>query len=216
MASKSGVRTGVQTSEGNTRRPSPFQPTKPGRSEGVVPNRLPLSPRQIPPKQLVSDIIDEKNLVNDVDNSANLPLADKLGSSLSLADKLESSLSLECGSEEDSKISDQGIGSASGKVSDGAGSLAKTSGREFVESGKSSMGKGSTSSDVSDESSCSSLSSSVNKPHKSQDMRWEAIQAVRTRDGLLGLNHFRLLKRLGCGDIGSVYLSELTGTKCYF
>ncbi|XP_074303404.1 serine/threonine-protein kinase D6PK-like [Silene latifolia] len=215
MASKSGVRTspdrlrnssGAQTSEGNSRRPLPFQPTKPGRTEGVVPNRLPPSPRPVPPKQLVSDIIDEKKLVNDVDNSANLPLADKL----------ESSLSLECGSEEDSKKSDQGIGSSSGKVSDGVGSLAKTSGREFVESGKSSMGKGSTSSDVSDESSCSSLSSSVNKPHKSQDMRWEAIQAVRTRDGLLGLNHFRLLKRLGCGDIGSVYLSELTGTKCYF
>jgi protein-serine/threonine kinase len=47
-------------------------------------------------------------------------------------------------------------------------------------------------------------------------MRWEAIQVVRTRDGALGLGHFRLLKRLGCGDIGSVYLSELSGTKCYF
>ncbi|GJM86688.1 hypothetical protein PR202_ga02572 [Eleusine coracana subsp. coracana] len=39
---------------------------------------------------------------------------------------------------------------------------------------------------------------------------------VRTRDGILGLSHFRLLKRLGCGDIGSVYLSELSGTKSYF
>ena len=38
----------------------------------------------------------------------------------------------------------------------------------------------------------------------------------RGRDGVLGLGHFRLLKRLGCGDIGSVYLSELSGTKCYF
>lgn len=74
----------------------------------------------------------------------------------------------------------------------------------------------STSSDRSTESGCSSLSSSVNKPHKANDLRWEAIQAIRSRDGVLGLNHFRLLKRLGCGDIGSVYLSELTGTKCYF
>ena len=30
------------------------------------------------------------------------------------------------------------------------------------------------------------------------------------------MSHFRLLKRLGCGDIGSVYLSELSGTRCYF
>ncbi|XP_028754988.1 serine/threonine-protein kinase D6PKL2 [Neltuma alba] len=113
--------------------------------------------------------------------------------------------------------------SVSAKVSDGASSLAKTSGSakisdrvDLVESGKSSICRGSTSSDVSDESTCSSFSSSVNKPHKANDLRWEAIQAVRAKDGVLGLAHFRLLKRLGCGDIGSVYLSELSGTKCYF
>ena len=39
---------------------------------------------------------------------------------------------------------------------------------------------------------------------------------IRVRDGSLGLSHFRLLKRLGCGDIGSVYLAELSGTKSYF
>ncbi|GAV86431.1 Pkinase domain-containing protein [Cephalotus follicularis] len=111
----------------------------------------------------------------------------------------------------------------SAKVSDGASSLAKTSGSakisdrlDFAESGKSSMCRGSTSTDVSDESTCSSFSSSISKPHKANDLRWEAIQAVRTRDGAMGLTHFRLLKRLGCGDIGSVYLSELSGTKCYF
>ncbi|XP_051128710.1 serine/threonine-protein kinase D6PKL2-like [Andrographis paniculata] len=87
---------------------------------------------------------------------------------------------------------------------------------DLVESGKSSTCRGSTASDVSDESTCSSFSSSVNKPHKANDVRWEAIQAVRSRDGVLGLSHFRLLKRLGCGDIGSVYLAELTGTKCRF
>lgn len=113
--------------------------------------------------------------------------------------------------------------SASAKMSDGTSSLGKTSGSaklsgrlDFMESGKSSICRGSTSSDVSDESSCSSFSSTVNKPHKANDLRWEAIQAVRVRDGVLGLSHFRLLKRLGCGDIGSVYLSELSGTKCYF
>ncbi|KAF6170731.1 hypothetical protein GIB67_015683 [Kingdonia uniflora] len=54
------------------------------------------------------------------------------------------------------------------------------------------------------------------KTHKGSDIRWEAIQAVRSSDGVLGLNHFRLLKRLGCGDIGSVYLSELSGAKSYY
>ncbi|XAR53887.1 Non-specific serine/threonine protein kinase [Bertholletia excelsa] len=115
--------------------------------------------------------------------------------------------------------------SVSAKVSDGTSSLAKTSGSakisdrvDFVESGKSSMCRGSTSSDVSDESTCSSFSSSISKPHKANDLRWEAIQVVRAsaKDGVLGLSHFRLLKRLGCGDIGSVYLAELSGTKCYF
>ncbi|CAN6448284.1 unnamed protein product [Victoria cruziana] len=113
--------------------------------------------------------------------------------------------------------------SASAKCSDGTSSVAKTSESakvsgqvEYVESGKSSVCRGSTSTDVSDESTCSSFSSSMSKPHKANDSRWEAIQYVRLKDGLLGLNHFRLLKRLGCGDIGSVYLSELSGTKSYF
>ncbi|CAL5055618.1 unnamed protein product [Urochloa decumbens] len=86
---------------------------------------------------------------------------------------------------------------------------------EIGDRGNSGRCRPSTSSDVSDESSCSSMSSST-KPHKANDSRWEAIQMVRTRDGILGLSHFRLLKRLGCGDIGSVYLSELNGTKSYF
>jgi len=30
------------------------------------------------------------------------------------------------------------------------------------------------------------------------------------------LSHFRLLKRVGSGDIGSVYLAELRGTNCFF
>ncbi|GAA0140306.1 hypothetical protein LIER_01678 [Lithospermum erythrorhizon] len=112
---------------------------------------------------------------------------------------------------------------ASAKVSDGSSSLAKTSGStkfgdrtDFMESGKSSMCRGSTSTDLSEESSYSTLSTSVNKPHKANDARWEAIQAVRAKDSALDLKHFRLLKKLGAGDIGSVYLSELCGTQCYF
>ncbi|KAL6863809.1 hypothetical protein ACP4OV_016712 [Aristida adscensionis] len=114
--------------------------------------------------------------------------------------------------------------SVSAKGSDRASSLSKASGSakvsgqaaDLVESGKSSLYRASGGSDVSDDSTCSSICSSVSKPHKSNDSRWEAIQAVRTKEGSLGLGHFRLLKRLGCGDIGSVYLSELSGTKSYF
>ncbi|KAJ6314705.1 hypothetical protein OIU78_018231 [Salix suchowensis] len=84
------------------------------------------------------------------------------------------------------------------------------------ESRKMSLYRGSTDSDISDESSSSSLSSALYKPHKANDIRWEAIQAVRSHTGALGFNHFKLLKRLGCGDIGSVYLSELSGTRTCF
>jgi hypothetical protein len=124
------------------------------------------------------------------------------------------------GSVKDSSVS------TSAKVSDGASSLvtkasgssAKASGHaDLAPSGKSSVYRASAGSDVSDDSTCSSICSSASKPHKSNDSRWEAIQAVRAREGSpLGLSHFRLLKRLGCGDIGSVYLSELSGTKCHF
>lgn len=87
---------------------------------------------------------------------------------------------------------------------------------DFVESRKTSIYRASTGSDISDESSSSSFSSALYKPHKANDTRWEAIQVVRSRYGALEMRHFRLLKRLGCGDIGSVYLSELTGTRSYF
>ncbi|KAF5740412.1 protein kinase PVPK-1 [Tripterygium wilfordii] len=85
-----------------------------------------------------------------------------------------------------------------------------------IDSRKTSIYRGSTGSDLSDESSSSSLSSAMYKPHKVNDIRWEAIQAARTHVGVLELKHFRLLTSLGCGDIGSVYLSELTGTRTYF
>lgn len=172
---------------------------------------------------------------------ASIPLGKTLhdsqynGPSNSIAAKLESSLHLGNSKRDTTGISrtfsdlnfpENGIvkdNLASAKVSDGASSLAKTSGStkigdrtDFMESGKSSMCRGSTSTDLSEESSYSSLSSSVNKPHKANDSRWEAIQAVRAKDSSLDLRHFRLLKKLGSGDIGSVYLSELCGTRCYF
>ncbi|CAN6464428.1 unnamed protein product [Victoria cruziana] len=108
----------------------------------------------------------------------------------------------------------EGITQEKAKVSGHAQS--SNSVTDLAESGKTSMCRGSNSSSISDESSCSSFSSSINKPHKANDSRWEAIQAVRAREGAIGLGHFRLLKRLGCGDIGSVYLAELCGTKSFF
>lgn len=54
------------------------------------------------------------------------------------------------------------------------------------------------------------------KPHKGNDIRWDAIQCFKAKDGDLGIGNFRLLKKLGCGDIGSVYLAELRGMGCLF
>ncbi|KAG8044786.1 hypothetical protein GUJ93_ZPchr0149g29156 [Zizania palustris] len=54
------------------------------------------------------------------------------------------------------------------------------------------------------------------KRHTGGDSRWEAIQAATARDAPLNLGHFRLLKRLGYGDIGSVYLVQLRGTSAFF
>lgn len=54
------------------------------------------------------------------------------------------------------------------------------------------------------------------KPHTGGDVRWDAVISVSSRDSPLCLSNFRLLKRLGYGDIGSVYLVELRGTSAFF
>ncbi|GMI65790.1 AGC VIIIa Kinase 1-9 [Hibiscus trionum] len=73
----------------------------------------------------------------------------------------------------------------------------------------------SSSTSISDDSNLS-RSSCGNRPHMSKDVRWEAIRHIKMQDGTLGLRHFNLLKKLGCGDIGTVYLAELIGTNCLF
>ncbi|EPS68752.1 hypothetical protein M569_06017, partial [Genlisea aurea] len=89
---------------------------------------------------------------------------------------------------------------------------------DSLESTQTSLSRVSDSSGLSDDSSWSSNFSrrGASKPHRGNDPRWKAILAVRSRDGILGLSQFRLLRRLGCGDIGSVYLSELSSTKRFF
>lgn len=53
------------------------------------------------------------------------------------------------------------------------------------------------------------------RPHTGGDIRWDAINMVNANSAV-GLSNFRLLKRLGYGDIGSVYLVELRGTSAHF
>lgn len=48
------------------------------------------------------------------------------------------------------------------------------------------------------------------KPHRSSDSSWQAIQtAAYKRKAALGLRDFRLVRRIGSGDIGTVYLCRL-------
>ncbi|KAI3829145.1 hypothetical protein L1987_03261 [Smallanthus sonchifolius] len=116
-----------------------------------------------------------------------------------------------------------GTGTGTYRMSDGMLSVDRNSGitkiplrGESLESGKTSISRASDSSGLSDDSNWSNFTGGTNKPHKGNDPRWKAILAIRSRDGLLGMSHFRLLRLLGCGDIGSVYQSELSGTRCYF
>ncbi|KAL9391170.1 hypothetical protein Peur_015090 [Populus x canadensis] len=87
---------------------------------------------------------------------------------------------------------------------------------EFSQSSKSSIGDYSSSTSISDDSNLSGYSHSGSRPHMSKDLRWEAIRHTQKQHGSFCLKHFKLIKKLGCGDIGSVYLAELTGTNCLF
>ncbi|KAK4257368.1 hypothetical protein QN277_006964 [Acacia crassicarpa] len=52
--------------------------------------------------------------------------------------------------------------------------------------------------------------SSHAKPHKANQAAWEAMSRLRRdSNGHLGLHHFRLLRRLGGGDLGNVYLCQI-------
>ncbi|KAF2299993.1 hypothetical protein GH714_006590 [Hevea brasiliensis] len=205
---------GNQTPEGKFRRPSPLQITKTSKSEPVTPRKPPQS-AQVASKQVsVVTTEDKKSLISHKSDNVN-SLVDEVSSGLAFVypkqgptcanpEVSEARDSPENSADQESKNLQNEIGPSSAKVSDGTSSLAKTSGSakvsgqvDFVESGKSSVNRGSTGSDVSDESTCSSFSSSVNKPHKANDIRWEAIQAVRAKDGVLGGEPFQIAEEVG-------------------
>ncbi|KAL9242418.1 hypothetical protein vseg_016413 [Gypsophila vaccaria] len=57
----------------------------------------------------------------------------------------------------------------------------------------------------------SSPSAASAKPHKAQQAAWEAMRGLRRQaaGGRVGLEHFRILKRVGGGDLGNVYLCQI-------
>ncbi|KAJ0972687.1 hypothetical protein J5N97_020646 [Dioscorea zingiberensis] len=99
------------------------------------------------------------------------------------------------------------------KVNDNSRSREKG---ECSQSSKSSLGDYSCSTSITDESFQSSSSTNGCRPHMSKDVRWVAIRQIVLQQGSIGLKNFKLLKKLGCGDIGTVYLAELSGTDCLF
>ncbi|XP_010552996.1 PREDICTED: serine/threonine-protein kinase KIPK1 [Tarenaya hassleriana] len=180
---------------------------------------------------------------DDEDDAEVLPRGLKYGEKNSNKDGEDVSLSLSCsGKEAEQKdtlfSSDQSveIGSFSEKsvvtnpesppekrsldetaIEEGNEKPAMTSKGEFSQGSKESIGYNSSSTSISEEEENDITRASFgNRPHMSKDVRWEAIQHVRTQHGSIGLRHFSLLKKLGCGDIGTVYLAELTGTNCLF
>ncbi|KAL2335822.1 hypothetical protein Fmac_010268 [Flemingia macrophylla] len=87
---------------------------------------------------------------------------------------------------------------------------------EFSQSSKSSIGEYSSSTSISEESSLSGSGRGGHRPHMSKHLRWEAVRVVQQQHGSLHLKHFKLIRRLGSGDIGTVYLAELIGTSYLF
>ncbi|CAI0544403.1 unnamed protein product [Linum tenue] len=98
-------------------------------------------------------------------------------------------------------------------------SISREKGESFSQNSKSSSigeySSSSTSMSVDSSLSGSSYHSGY-RPHMSKDLRWEAIRQIQRQDGVLALRHFKLIKKLGGGDIGSVYLAELSGTDSRF
>nr|AML76712.1 putative LOV domain-containing protein [Portulaca oleracea] len=50
------------------------------------------------------------------------------------------------------------------------------------------------------------------RPHKKGSSSWNSVQKITSNGDKIGLDHFKPLRPLGCGDTGSVHLVELKGT----
>nr|AML76827.1 putative LOV domain-containing protein [Sinningia tuberosa] len=50
------------------------------------------------------------------------------------------------------------------------------------------------------------------KPHKRDTIEWAAIRKITETGEKIGLDHFKPIRPLGCGDTGSVHLVELRGS----
>ncbi|KVI09242.1 serine/threonine-protein kinase D6PK-like [Cynara cardunculus var. scolymus] len=87
---------------------------------------------------------------------------------------------------------------------------------ELSQSSKSSLGECSSSTSFSCDSNLSGVNRSGCRPHMSKDLRWEAVYSAQKQHGSLHIRHFKLIKKLGGGDIGAVYLAELIGSNCFF
>ncbi|KAM2745434.1 hypothetical protein PS2_021165 [Malus domestica] len=53
------------------------------------------------------------------------------------------------------------------------------------------------------------MHSSAHKPHKANQAAWEAMRWLRRSKRRVGLEHFRLIRRLGSKDIGNVYICQI-------
>ncbi|XP_030515150.2 LOW QUALITY PROTEIN: protein kinase PINOID 2 [Rhodamnia argentea] len=104
--------------------------------------------------------------------------------------------------------------------SSGSSSLTvpRTGRRSWLSSGNLSSFNSSRRTSISSSSASSAADSSLSyssshhlKPHKSNHAAWEAMSRLRSSAaaGRVSLDHFRLLRRLGSGDIGNVYLCQI-------
>lgn len=95
-------------------------------------------------------------------------------------------------------------------------SRSKEKGEISQSSKSSSLGECSSSTSFSCDSNISNFSRNSCRPHMSKDSRWEAVLCAQKHHGSLNLKNFKLIKKIGGGDIGTVYLTELIGSHCFF
>ncbi|KAF6148007.1 hypothetical protein GIB67_024182 [Kingdonia uniflora] len=212
--SLSASSTGSQVCKSVSNSPRVVKPTV--RHKGFIKRKV---------KHNLTSTSNSSNTCNDVDNDVSVPSTSKLVCRMHNCNqdnsKKESSSPASINSNNAGPRANKGNFSSTSQID---GTLhVKTSDKsrsrekgEFSQSSKSSIGEYSSSTSISEESCLSGTSSSGNRPHMSKDLRWEAIHFVELRHGSLGLKNFNLLKRLGCGDIGTVYLAELAETSGLF